>query len=64
MKFEYRSLALASVVIGDIVVAPVLVGGLGYWLSKGSPYQQLITLGAGFVGMVFGFIRVFQVLKR
>ena len=60
---KYKQLALFSIIVGEVVVTPSLLGGLAYWLLKGKPMQMVATTLAALTGLGIAFFRIYQLYK-
>ncbi len=60
---KYKQLALFSVIVGEVVITPSLLGGLAFWLLKDKPYQTTFTVIGAFVGLGIAFYRIYQLNK-
>jgi uncharacterized Tic20 family protein len=60
---RYRQLALFSVIIGQVVLIPSLLGGLAYWLLRTSSFQTLGTVGGAILGLCLAFYRISLIKK-
>jgi len=60
---QFRSLELVSV--GFVLVASLLVGyGIGSFLDRWLGTEPVLTVIFFFLGMIGGFVEVFQIVKR
>lgn len=55
---KYRQLAMFSVIVGEMVITPSLLGGIGYWLSRGHSFQMMATLAGAIAGLGVAFYRI------
>lgn len=60
---KYKQLALFSIIVGEVVITPSILGGLAYWLLKGKPLQTTITTLAAFLGLGVAFYRIYLLYK-
>ncbi len=60
---KYKQLALFSVIVGEVVITPSVLGGLVYWLLKNKPFQMLATTVAALAGLGIAFFRIYQLYK-
>ena len=61
---RYRQLALFTVIMAEVVVTPVALGGLAFWLSRGTPAQFILATSGAVVGLGIGFYRISLLLKK
>jgi hypothetical protein len=60
---KYKQLALFSIIVGEVVIMPSLLGGFAYWLLKGKPIQTVVTTFAALIGLGIAFFRIYQLYK-
>ncbi|NDG84694.1 MAG: hypothetical protein EBX52_06605 [Proteobacteria bacterium] len=61
---RYRQLALFTVIMAEVIVTPVALGGLAYWLGRGSSAQFALAAAGAVAGLGIGFYRISLMLKK
>ena len=61
---RYRQLALFSVIIAEVVITPVALGGLLFFLTKATPYRAAFAIVGALLGLGVAFYRISQMMKR
>jgi len=60
---KYKQLALFSIIVGEVVITPSILGGLAFWLLKGKSLQTAVTAIAAFAGLGIAFYRIYLLYK-
>ena len=55
---KYRQLGLFSVIIGEVVISPCLLGGIAYWFSRDKSFQIPVAAVAAVIGLGVAFYRI------
>jgi len=61
---RYRQLGLFAVIMAEVVVTPVALGGLAYWLARGSQARVPLAAIGAVAGLGVGFYRISLLLKK
>ncbi len=61
---RYRQLALFSVIVAEVVITPVGLGGLVYTLTKHSQGRVWYSLMAAILGLIIAFYRISLLVKK
>jgi hypothetical protein len=61
---RYRQLALFSVIIAEVVITPVALGGLIYFATKGLPARMALSAVGAVLGLVIAFYRISLLMKK
>jgi hypothetical protein len=61
---RYRQLALFSVIVAEVVITPVGLGGLVYALTKHASGRVWYSLLAAMLGLIIAFYRISLLVKK
>jgi ABC-type nitrate/sulfonate/bicarbonate transport system permease component len=61
---RYKQLALFSVIMAEVVVTPVALGGLIYALTRNLPGRGLYAALGALAGLVIAFYRISLLMKK
>ena len=61
---RYRQLALFSVIMAEVVVTPVALGGLVYALTRSLPGRGVFASLGAVAGLVIAFYRISLLMKK
>ena len=61
---RYRQLALFSVIVAEVVITPVALGGLIYAVTKNIPGRTGFALVGALAGLGIAFYRISLLIKK
>ncbi len=61
---KYRQLAIFSVIIAEVVITPLALGGGLAFLFKNHPSRTAISAFGALVGLCVAFYRISRLVKR
>lgn len=61
---KFKQLGMFGLIVSEVVISPTALGGLAYFLLKGSSLQLAVTSLAALIGLGIAFYRISLLRKR
>ncbi len=61
---RYRQLAVFSVIVAEVVVTPLLIGGLTYHFFRDHPARTGLSVLGALLGLGLAFYRIMKIMKK
>lgn len=61
---KYRQLAVFSVIVAEVVVTPLVIGGLIHFLFRNHPEKIALSVFGALAGLGLAFYRITKMMKK